>query len=59
MRQTPRAYRQHLPWRALAAVAAAVEGDFDDARLLTTDPDLDVLHQEPDFQSRVERVKRR
>ncbi len=45
--------------RALAAVAAAIQDDFDDSVLITTDPDLVVLHGEPAFQSLLEKDKRR
>jgi hypothetical protein len=44
--------------RAVAALATAVQDDFDDPVLLATDPDLAVLKQEPAFQSLLDRLKR-
>jgi hypothetical protein len=48
--------RQYVE-RALAAVALAVQGDFDDAQVLMTDPDLAPLNQESAFQSLLEKVR--
>ena len=45
--------------RALAALAAAVHGDFDDPELLATDPDLGLLKQEPAFQPLLDQLKRK